>query len=655
MAKDNIDINILTHTKKAMGGIKSMMKSLVKLGAVVVGFRSLQQIVNKSVAAYTEQIKAETKLTAILKSTGNQLGMSQKELQTYASELQGLTGVGDEVIINAQAQMATFTKIGNEVFPRAIESALDLSKAFGTDLKSSTIQVGKALQDPIKGVTALRRVGVQLSDQQTESIKKFMEMGDIASAQKIILGELETQVGGVAKAYGETIPGQLEIFKADMGDISEGLGEAVMVGLAPIVNEANKFMKDNKEKIINVMKNLPDIILEIMEFVKNIIKKAFSFEGFKATFIALASGMVSVFKVAIKAIPQLFLTALNFLLVPIKNFGAWVGSVFEKIFADVGNFFIDALNALPFVEIERIGEKTVDDLGEVGKRTLDEMAVVFADFSATLLKALSEIVSVAEDTGGELKEIVAEELKTLTTNIEKILAENKDMNDEIVEDNKDTQDDIQEQNKETMEKWLASIERVQKKYREIEKTVSDVVGQVTSIFDQGFKNQEIKLENRYNTEKEAIEKSVQNEADKTRAFEQLDAQYSKKRAALKRKQAITDKAAAIVKAIMDTASAVVEALPNIPLSIAVGTLGGVQTGIIAAQPIPSFARGGSFVTAGPQLMMVGDNATGREQVTVTPLPDRKPKRVILQIGEKEFEGWLQDEIDSGKLRTVRAT
>jgi hypothetical protein len=634
MAKDNIDINILTHTKKAMGGIKSMMKSLVKLGAVVVGFRSLQQIVNKSVAAYTEQIKAETKLTAILKSTGNQLGMSQKELQTYASELQGLTGVGDEVIINAQAQMATFTKIGNEVFPRAIESALDLSKAFGTDLKSSTIQVGKALQDPIKGVTALRRVGVQLSDQQTESIKKFMEMGDIASAQKIILGELETQVGGVAKAYGETIPGQLEIFKADMGDISEGLGEAVMVGLAPIVNEANKFMKDNKEKIINVMKNLPDIILEIMEFVKNIIKKAFSFEGFKATFIALASGMVSVFKVAIKAIPQLFLTALNFLLVPIKNFGAWVGSV---------------------LEIERIGEKTVDDLGEVGKRTLDEMAVVFADFSATLLKALSEIVSVAEDTGGELKEIVAEELKTLTTNIEKILAENKDMNDEIVEDNKDTQDDIQEQNKETMEKWLASIERVQKKYREIEKTVSDVVGQVTSIFDQGFKNQEIKLENRYNTEKEAIEKSVQNEADKTRAFEQLDAQYSKKRAALKRKQAITDKAAAIVKAIMDTASAVVEALPNIPLSIAVGTLGGVQTGIIAAQPIPSFARGGSFVTAGPQLMMVGDNATGREQVTVTPLPDRKPKRVILQIGEKEFEGWLQDEIDSGKLRTVRAT
>lgn len=47
--------------------------------------------------------------------------------------------------------------------------------------------------------------------------------------------------------------------------------------------------------------------------------------------------------------------------------------------------------------------------------------------------------------------------------------------------------------------------------------------------------------------------------------------------------------------------------------------GAAQAGLIAGQKPPAFARGGSFITGGQQMIMVGDNAGGRERVDITPL------------------------------------
>jgi len=80
--------------------------------------------------------------------------------------------------------------------------------------------------------------------------------------------------------------------------------------------------------------------------------------------------------------------------------------------------------------------------------------------------------------------------------------------------------------------------------------------------------------------------------------------------------ALFAKRAAQLEAIVNTASAIVEALPNIPLSLAVGALGASQIATIEAA---KFAQGGDFVTSGPQMIMVGDNPGGQERVQVTPI------------------------------------
>ena len=214
-------------------GLGRLAKSAAGAAAAFFGARMLLDGFKSMINATREQILAETQLNAVLKSTAGVAGLTAKELTKMASALQKQTRFGDEAIIKAQSLMLTFTKVGEEVFPDAIEAVLNMSEAMGQDLQQGVIQVGKALNDPILGVTALRRVGVQLSDQQVDLVKKFTETGQVAEAQKIILGELETQFGGVAKAAGETMPGALDQMGNALGDLGETLaGEE---GLAPAI------------------------------------------------------------------------------------------------------------------------------------------------------------------------------------------------------------------------------------------------------------------------------------------------------------------------------------------------------------------------------------------------------------------------------------
>ena len=240
--KVQVDIKT-TGAAKASKDLGKVDKGLGRLaksaGVAAAGFFGARALISgfQSVIDLTkQQVLAETQLNAVLKSTGQVAGLTARELTGMASALQKQTRFGDEAIIKAQSLMLTFTKVGKEVFPDAIEAVLNMSEAMGQDLQQGVIQVGKALNDPILGVTALRRVGVQLSDQQVDLVKKFTETGEIAKAQKIILGELETQFGGVAKAAGETFAGSLDKMKNASGDAAESLGKALAPILIPMAN-----------------------------------------------------------------------------------------------------------------------------------------------------------------------------------------------------------------------------------------------------------------------------------------------------------------------------------------------------------------------------------------------------------------------------------
>lgn len=239
-------------------GLSRIAKGAAGAAAAFFAARGLINAFSSVVAATEAQILAESQLNAALKSTQGVAGLTAKELTNMASALQKQTRFGDEAIINAQSLLLTFTKVGKDVFPDAIETVLNMSEAMGQDLQQGVIQVGKALNDPVLGVTALRRVGVQLSKQQEQQVKDFVKVGDVASAQKIILSELETQFGGVAKAAGETLAGSLAKMQNAVGDAQESLGEA----LSPAIIAVSGFLTDAANAASGFFKRLTETNLE---------------------------------------------------------------------------------------------------------------------------------------------------------------------------------------------------------------------------------------------------------------------------------------------------------------------------------------------------------------------------------------------------------
>jgi len=253
MADKNLRIKVSTKgakkVKQDLGGVEKRLGSLAKkaaiAGAAFFGARALVSGFKAVIDLAGEQEMAEKKLEAVLKSTSHAAGLQATELKHLASSLQTMTTFGDEAIIGAESLMLTFTNIGKDVFPGAIETVLNMSTAMGTDLQSSVIQLGKALNDPVKGVAALSRVGVQLTDEQISLIKAFDAAGDAAGAQKVILGELETQFGGLAKAAGDTMAGSMEQAKNAIGDTGEAIGSL----LAPAITSIADGFKNLAENV----------------------------------------------------------------------------------------------------------------------------------------------------------------------------------------------------------------------------------------------------------------------------------------------------------------------------------------------------------------------------------------------------------------------
>lgn len=222
----------------------NMAKLAAGVAAGVAAFRGAVRIVRDLTDAYAVQERAEAKLAAVLRATGEAAGFNQQQLQSMASGLQGVTTFGDEAIINMQSLLLTFKGIQGEAFERTTELALDLSAAFDQDLKSSALQLGKALEDPATGLTALRRIGVSFTEEQKNMIEAMTEAGDVAGAQTIILDTLEGQVGGVARAMADTATGSAEQMKNAFGDLKEVLGGILSDTLRPMRQELTAFFTE---------------------------------------------------------------------------------------------------------------------------------------------------------------------------------------------------------------------------------------------------------------------------------------------------------------------------------------------------------------------------------------------------------------------------
>ena len=147
MADDIVKVKIDTDTKDS---VKSVIKYTAAIGGAVIAVNKIVNTSKAMVNAYRVQEQAERKLQSVVKATGGAAGLTSQEMINLARSLQQVTTFGDEAIIEAEAILGTFKNVREDAFIRTTEAALDMSTVLGTDLNSAMLQLGKAVNDPIR-------------------------------------------------------------------------------------------------------------------------------------------------------------------------------------------------------------------------------------------------------------------------------------------------------------------------------------------------------------------------------------------------------------------------------------------------------------------------------------------------------------------------
>lgn len=237
-----------TATDEASGGMKGMLGNALSFAAGQAVFMAVGQAIgfvknqisdSITLAIAQQQIMSQT--NAVLKSTGDVSGMSAQAIANLADSLSQVTTFSEPTIQSAENLLLTFTNIGKNVFPQATTATLNMAQSMHEDLQSAALQVGKALDNPLTGMTALSREGVTFTASQKAAVAAMMATGNTAGAQKIILQELQREFGGSAVAAGSTFGGQLQILQNKLDDTKEKIGAALL----PVLGQLMGYVSTN--------------------------------------------------------------------------------------------------------------------------------------------------------------------------------------------------------------------------------------------------------------------------------------------------------------------------------------------------------------------------------------------------------------------------
>ena len=363
-----------TAGEKAQFAIK---KAAIPAGIAVA---ALGGILVKAAKGAEEARQANQRLSNVLESMG--FDEATDRVSAYAESLERTIAVDADVIKATQTKLATFanlTKTVNEAggaFDRATVAALDLAAAgFGT-AETNAIQLGKALEDPIKGIAALAKSGVTFTEQEKEKIRTLVESNQVLEAQNLILSAIEKQVGGTAEASASSF----DKIKFSLAGISDTLGEMVlplvdkfavaMQGVAVFVSENEKLVGG----LVIAFGGLAVAVLAVNAAMKVYNAMLIIVKGAQILLnLAMAANPIGLIVVGIAAL----IAALAVAYKKFEGFRNGVNSILNGLIAGFENWantFIKAINIIirgmnlinPFTDINYIQEINLGRLGGGG-------------------------------------------------------------------------------------------------------------------------------------------------------------------------------------------------------------------------------------------------------------------------------------------------
>lgn len=259
-----------------LNGVGKHLGGTILAGLGTVGIAvGVGEFVKKGVEEYSTADALNAQFAAGIKSTNNAAGLTVKGMDDLAKSVAGYSGQAFASIGKTEQILQTFTNIKNvgphKIFDDTTTAAANMAAKLGGDASQSAMQLGIALNDPIKGVARLHRVGVAFTQAQMDQIKAMEKSGNMMGAQSVILKELNTEFGGAAKAAGETLPGEIARSKVAFGE----LAKAVMSGVMPFVVPVITAIADGMNRLTPHIEHAADLFKEKLSPAVHVAGDAF--------------------------------------------------------------------------------------------------------------------------------------------------------------------------------------------------------------------------------------------------------------------------------------------------------------------------------------------------------------------------------------------
>lgn len=258
---------------RSLGSIKMFGKVALGVGTAIAGafaFNKLLDFGKMIVHAGAEVEQVQMRLNHAIEASGKAAGFTADQIRAMADDMQKLTKYEGEAVQEAATLVMQFRNVKGDNFKETIKLSADLASHLKMDLSGAARMLGRALEEPERGMMMMRRAGIMLSKEQQEQVRNMLAVGDIAGAQAVILGKVRSIVGGLAEKEGKTFSGMMERLGHVIGDVWEELGGAFLPLLEMIIPYFEKaadaavrlavWFRESTDGMVDAMKTLWTVI-----------------------------------------------------------------------------------------------------------------------------------------------------------------------------------------------------------------------------------------------------------------------------------------------------------------------------------------------------------------------------------------------------------
>jgi hypothetical protein len=206
-----MDSTGLLKADKQVKSFEKTVKGLGKTLGLTLSAAAFVQFGKKSVQAFIEAEKANTKLANSVKNLG--LSFAQAEIQSNLDKISAATGIAGEPLAQAFQSLLTTTGSVNKSL-ELLRLSLDVSAGSGVELIGVTQDISNAY---LGNTRSLRKynLGLTQAELKTVTFTKVQE-------------RLNAQFSGANAAYLDTYAGKMQILTEAAGTAQERLGGAII-------------------------------------------------------------------------------------------------------------------------------------------------------------------------------------------------------------------------------------------------------------------------------------------------------------------------------------------------------------------------------------------------------------------------------------------